>query len=1294
MKKFKRMLAVAFTLVIALTSSNLVHADVNANGGGGGFIDTGSTEENVGSIFLYHINQGFRAYIVNEQGLAVSNSVDFVKYRPWEVKASFDPSKTYEATERMWNDWFHVTGIWETEKTSIAYLSGVKTDNIYIQSYGGMKKDGSLPDSTERGVKYLTREKQEDTEGSGEGLYYSSGKMYLISELEQGLRTWIEQDYGSWKITGERSYFTYKSPITGEEKRTFNKIMAPIEESIDKSEGIVGTGDEMVNLMTMPLSEDFEVDDTIVLQYLVSMQMPDKNGIGLTINGGALKPLLHFTDSTVNNKYQELLSKAETATDKRYAIIKTMEELGLKVAFEPVSWSVPTIPSSQLPSLNENKWGYAWTADTIVYGTPTNVAQYCLAQFVPMYKEEYPDCGIPDLYQDYNNCLSWLRDKDAGLDWHWGLTQYAYKTIEDIPEYNMVAYDENVMSPGDFTVLGDNKNRVGYGVMYFDINLEVGARTSTWDKEAYPETNYKPGPSEQTTNNDGSFPTEYPSEGEEYKQLNKDHKFNIIKFYGEKQADGSVVYTENHTRENTVHNIRIDDEVDYKVENWFTSSELKKPMSDDDSYDDYKSALPNGLEGSESGSVVIKPDSTDKVLYVKLVKEKPADSSVEGDIKEKVILHEDELAYPYSLEDIGLKDLWETFPDKSYSGSNRHSGSDDDDDWYCSWHRVLNDDSYNLNVRNAFDYSTTNFIGSAGIFAGIEGGKVNTSDSEKSASLSGFDTQHLVPNWKFSLYRDKVKDKVTLYPNKNSSQITSNMSLIGVDSTSYIPSNRVAKEGSGNFKDKFSINYIYDNSDRTLSWRSAGCGSHGDSGSYSGTPNMGLDAFNNSYSVANNVITKYYLGKENKGTVQPDSTNSAFSMFGKTYKINCNVFQKNGVIKFYPMIKMTYQTQNGGEQGVYVTSTNESQVLGSTRVESGFYRSLNGKPNLNLDSTQWSTHGKTQSFLSGEGIADKNSVLPGGALYSLDADAEGRETWLGIKCWQTVVEDSQLDSLIEKEGVKSRSQADADWNNFKSTSKNVLEHYQIVQYAAPGIHKSLADFNKAKGKALVSGAGQVNKFGGNTLDRSGKYYLKVDGSGADRSDLDILTEQEQVIVYKVLSDVMGNVFVLKDGMEIGRISKTQGAAQLLEIPEIKELDDKTKIISNYISGIDRNQGSDRDNQTWYNEAFDGVSVVYRQWAVQLGFGNGQSARSSALDTKLTGKLGDRRDLYNFSEASLAEKTRTSLFQLSTRSTDPSANGKADGYIGSIDGLDIRNNMAASMYSKLFYIPNASVTDLN
>lgn len=191
-----------------------------------------------------------------------------------------------------------------------------------------------------------------------------------------------------------------------------------------------------------------------------------------------------------------------------------------------------------------------------------------------------------------------------------------------------------------------------------------------------------------------------------------------------------------------------------------------------------------------------------------------------------------------------------------------------------------------MTLKNSFDYGSTSFIGSAEIFAGTEGGKVSTSDGEVSADINGFDTAHLIPNWKFTLYRDKSKDKVTLYPGKNSAEVTNNLSLIGIDSTSYIPSNRVAKENGGSFRNTFQIKYVYESMDKTLRYSvSSDCGSsHGGGSSYNGTENMYIDMFNASYSTADNTLTKYYLGKTNEGNVTLESNNLPFTFDSKSYK--------------------------------------------------------------------------------------------------------------------------------------------------------------------------------------------------------------------------------------------------------------------------------------------------------------------------------------------------------------------------------------------------------------------------
>lgn len=715
----------------------------------------------------------------------------------------------------------------------------------------------------------------------------------------------------------------------------------------------------------------------------------------------------------------------------------------------------------------------------------------------------------------------------------------------------------------------------------------------------------------------------------------------------------------------------------------------KKYIKDEETLGTHPESWADVPTGTEETGTTVDVGEDIHTIYIKYEKS----SSIAGN---PITLHEDELSYPYSMNSIktSLDEIWFNFPDKHKDGSGSHG--DDDDRWHCSWSRVIEDSNYSMSLRNSFDYGATNIIGSQGVFIGSEGGKVSTSNSEIGASLGEFDTEKLVPNWMFTLYRNKVKDKVTLYPDKNSQEVVNNMSLIGVDGISYIPSGRVAKENGGSFKDAFSIKYAYDTIDKQLSYKSSGCSGHGDSGSYDGEEKLYIDTLNNSYS-GENVITKYYLGKKNDGSIAPDITAAPFTFSGRTYKSFLNTKSQKHTVKFYPMLKMSYQTQTTGEEAVYVTSTNESSVLTPTRVEAGVYRD-SAKPGLLMESTQWSTHAKVHTFLNSKSMVDKNSVLPGGAMYTLKANnkagAGASDNWVGVHTYQVCIPDESVGKLTTADGVISESVARKQLEEFKVQTESVLSKYQVVQWVTKGIQKNESEFKEAS-PVLVSGAGQVSKFGDNTLDRSSKYYLKVDGDGTSRADLDIVDKKQEQTVWTLTSNTDGVVTVKNDKGLTVSINKEQGIEGLTGNAEVKVLDDKTKIVTNFVSALDRNKGSNRENSKWYNEAFEDIKVIENYSAYKLGFGDGQDTRSSVLDTKLTGKLEERRDLYNFDESTLVEKTRTSQFKTSAKSTEASVSGKAPGYIGSLDGLDIViPNIENLMTSKLFHIPNANVTDLN
>ena len=86
------------------------------------------------------------------------------------------------------------------------------------------------------------------------------------------------------------------------------------------------------------------------------------------------------------------------------------------------------------------------------------------------------------------------------------------------------------------------------------------------------------------------------------------------------------------------------------------------------------------------------------------------------------------------------------------------------------------------------------------------------------------------------------------------------------------------------------------------------------------------------------------------------------------------------------------------------------------------------------------------------------------------------------------------------------------------------------------------------------------------------------------------------------ADVNGNVVISEstngtNWATLQTLTKAQTIANITNA-KVKALDDRTKIVSNFITALDRNQGS--DPAAWYNEAWDGVMVV-EQRQYMMGF---------------------------------------------------------------------------------------------
>lgn len=272
---------------------------------------------------------------------------------------------------------------------------------------------------------------------------------------------------------------------------------------------------------------------------------------------------------------------------------------------------------------------------------------------------------------------------------------------------------------------------------------------------------------------------------------------------------------------------------------------------------------------------------------------------------------------------------------------------------------------------------------------------------------------------------------------------------------------------------------------------------------------------------------------------------------------------------------------------------------------------------------------------------------------------------------------------------------------------------------------------------------------------------------ANSASLDVTNLKKTQYIYTVRSTVMGNIIVeaykhngseyvyqgkltMDKGttdvdVDVDKIKTANGANATKLKDNIKEMNASCKLVTNYISAIQRGEGQGHEllrmnnnkkvgtgeyTSGWYNEAFDGISVLVSEYVMDLGFYNGKngeetslgniengtkktSIRSTALNVNLVGTQENKSDLYNFDGLSLEEKVRTSMFitkpyigsdrnkyeEIASIGPDGSIkmSDKQWNLIESDDATAFPlklNDMASMYHSRTFYIPNATVMDLN
>ena len=1324
MKKYKRLFASILSVVMMATASFTSLADVGLGGNtnSGGDTTVGSNAAYAHRFMAYPENQGYRISIVDKKGDRVTNSIDIVNYVPTDINnIGYNNSNNGGGRQEFidgYNKYINYIG-WSKPK------AGINKKNTFYYSNGIKTEAYSDLTWNRNGVPFGYNSKGEQVETN----------MYPKSTFEAYISAMYNVKVAELTANGIEGLAPLASDIKIPLPSILNSSKTGFEpggmELMKYFEAEVGKLGQELNQRSLSGAYN-------VLSLLVDMPIQIYNNRGEKTDKKDY--LFRFTNpaeqARVGKEEPDKITGELRVTKPSGIII----EKGYKVIVEPLYWFVPEILTIHPDLLARNN-------GSLNYGNVTGVC-YGTVSYLAKYTHDLMQKDLPITDDMMHRC--WVGP-------NWGTGELGVTTL-------MLAYDDadlKIYEPSGgpeplakvenreewslhSLAHGDNFKNSGYACHIYD-NLLIPDGTSTFDEINYSSSStngFRPGPSEDKSNEGGL-----------------ESKNRIVKYYANKLSN-EYIYTENHTRENTVSQVTLENEEGYKVDSWFTSNEFKQPVSDTDSYDDCKNSIPNKQTGtSATGMVQLEKEDT---LYLRLVKQPEVTKIYEsGGVTDKVvvdnnprfengslivttpdegynyvegvespenadpdswqdvpagnsttdtripvkdttkeifihykkpdtdanmILHENEISHQFGLSDANNGVLVQGVVNYSSVSSGESCDEDvgDDDDYEAcgsdyewvdseAWHFSLSNHKV-YDPKFVWDWRQTGATSWGADDLGESGGDRKTGSNE--------------PDGRMILQRS-FSDRPVLYPSMNQNT-ESTLINMGLNAPSYIPKadrygNKPEQPSKVSWTGTFETDWVFD-SNSPLATFEPSCG-HGGSDTDTHNTSNNKSELDGAYSKPNNTTIYGLWGKENKG--DKALTDTAQQNIWKLGNLNFKGFKnhiKEQTFTFYPYYKMKFISQlDGAEQDAYLTAENLSTLLSLQRVDTSIFRPK-GATTLELTSSQWSTHAKAHNLLADAGVDNKNSLLPAGAIYDLRTAGNGvkaSQSWIGYRVFNSYVMDKN--ALADATNVKTKQEVVDAVNAFKNDTKNVLSNYEVVMVGQEGINPDDNNGEFYRGSEVITGKDGSYRLGQEFI-RDSKYDLQTTGSASgNSSDIDVLEELEETYDWVLTSDADGNVVITRNGTELERLQKNQ---KNLTNAEVKEFDSRTNIVTNFLSAIDRNMGSDRNGKTWYNEGFS-IGCLETRLAYRMGFGDGDaSLRSTALNIKANGKLENRNDMFNGDEA----KNRSYQFFTSARST---LNGCEKDYVGTYDGIKIFiPNMNQLLVSNRFYTSNTTVMDLN
>ena len=445
-----------------------------------------------------------------------------------------------------------------------------------------------------------------------------------------------------------------------------------------------------------------------------------------------------------------------------------------------------------------------------------------------------------------------------------------------------------------------------------------------------------------------------------------------------------------------------------------------------------------------------------------------------------------------------------------------------------------------------------------------------------------------------------------------------------------------------------------------------------------------------------------YAGIQN--STKNDTTAAGFTQIFKNGKQETWLELNYGTVTFVPYIKMQFDTPTTKSEQVYVAGQyqrsftanehvgvifNTSKNTGHSIVNTNF-GSVKGK--ISLQSNQWSTHASA---------IGSNRVLPGGAVLDLAILKDDRQTFTveSIKPILVGSGSKQVNATGSSSLPKDEKQAVQEHNDFVKQVVNALEGLSVQQYIVSTLSnpKSIT-----KDVWSMSGAKAVSP-----TTQDSKYYFRPDSDSdtdpkkngkSNAGDIDVNVGKTETVYYTFFSNTAGDIRC-KTGTSLsetstinnpdseGTVILSKGQTGITD-KTIYNINEKTHIVDNLRKAIERNTGSDSDaawvsDGHWYNEAFDGITIIYQKTTLSLGTIN-PYVRSAVLDPELCPSSISKSDLFT--------KYVASQFKMRDYS-EVYGYGKV-GKLADYRGYEFTTQKLDQLFiSDIFYIPNVTVQDL-